>query len=514
MGRHSTAYIAAQQGLSTRPAAAAYVGRVGALALALGIGAAVAGGTGIANADESGAKDPKPGGGDTSSGAQPSPGSPSADDTTPGPVAENPTAKVRKPGLFNLPKVTFGTRSSIDTDGPASLPGLLAGIPKKIAESLAHESTATPTSTPKKRPKSGTSDGSDKTPPPSAGIDTGFDTDTTASYARALADTATAVRGYVQPPAAVVQQFAPPTTTATTSPVPVTNFAAAISTNPAKTKPALANPVVTVVSGVLSALGIAPSATNPDGTPTAPMPIVLSVLQLVRRELDHITLQLAAPLAATTTAQTNANPAIAPGAPNPTDEVQTAYGDIGKWMLKSNGDIADYGGQKYEGKTLLEPVNVIIVDPKAKSPAHADARLNSAMFWSGFPAQPIHSGGFEGAIDDNIYGQEPGLPLLGYSNNLFIFRNDHGRVFGPDPVETSQGYVWSGAFSTEDFAFVNGLPGHTYVSSNTARNALATALILSGRATYGGVVKMDNAVDNDTTTTGDHDGYAVVLILR
>ena len=52
MGRHSVSYIAAQQGPSRRAAqpSGAHVGRVGLLAFALGVGAAVAGGTAVAHA--------------------------------------------------------------------------------------------------------------------------------------------------------------------------------------------------------------------------------------------------------------------------------------------------------------------------------------------------------------------------------------------------------------------------------------------------------------------------------
>ena len=484
MGRHSIAYIAAQQGLSTPTAAAAYVGRVGALALALGIGAAVAGGNGIAAADESGTGDAA----STSTGQDAATGAAEAPTATDAPTIDNPATEVRSPGLFNPPKTKVGTGADDDAH-PASLPGVLASIPQKIAASLTHQATTT---TPKKRAKSSTA----KPAAPQA------------VTSKATATTVAADRD-VEP------QSAAPATTGSAAPAPVHALTAATSSIPAKPKPALANPVVTVVSGVLAALGIAPSAANPDGTPTSPMPIVLGVLQLVRREIDHFTLQLTAPLAAVTTALTNANPAIAPGAPTPGDDVPTAYGDIGKWMLKSDGQIADYGGVLHDGKTLLEPVNVIIVDPTSTSATQAKYKLNGAMFWSGFAAQPIHTGGFEGTIDDITYGQEPNLPLFGYSNNLFLFTNDHGRFFGPDPVETSTGYVWSGAFSTEQFAFVRGLqPGHTYVSSTMARTALATRLVLSGRATYGGMVPLDNAYNTATTTTGDHDGYAVVLILK
>jgi hypothetical protein len=135
------------------------------------------------------------------------------------------------------------------------------------------------------------------------------------------------------------------------------------------------------------------------------------------------------------------------------------------------------------------------------------------MFLSGFPARPLHSFGFNGSIDDVTYGQKPQAALLGYSNNFFLLPNDHGRIFGPDPVGTDKGYVWSGAFSTEEVAFSGGAPGHVYVSSNQARNALAYQLVASGQATYAGTVPLENAYNTDAVTTGDHDGYAVVLVL-
>ncbi|OBB26228.1 hypothetical protein A5792_03740 [Mycolicibacterium peregrinum] len=259
-----------------------------------------------------------------------------------------------------------------------------------------------------------------------------------------------------------------------------------------------------------------PSAANTGGAPTVPMPMVQAVLQLVHREVERFALGANhfGPAASTTPIGVNAVPAIAPGVPTPVDQVPTAYGDIGKWMLQSNGQISNYGGLPYQGRTVLEPVNVIIVDPTSTSAAEAACKLNTVMFWSGYPAQPIHSTGFQGTIDDVTYGQQPTGPLLGYSDNFFLFPNNHGRIFGPDPVETSAGYVWSGSFSTEQFVIYDLLPRHAYVSSNLARNALALRLLASGRATYGGMVALDNSYNTATTTTGDHDGYAVVIVLK
>jgi len=139
MGRHSAAYIEAQQGVSTglRPEGAAkYVGRVGALALALGIGAAAAGGTGIANAE--GPSDNSANG----VGVQSSPA------TVESPTAGSRGGKKRMHGFFNGPKTKLGNNSSPPSDdlhtagsGAGALPGLISDIPKKITAALTREAT-------------------------------------------------------------------------------------------------------------------------------------------------------------------------------------------------------------------------------------------------------------------------------------------------------------------------------------------------------------------------------------
>ena len=182
-------------------------------------------------------------------------------------------------------------------------------------------------------------------------------------------------------------------------------------------------------------------------------------------------------------------------------------------MLQRNGDIADYGGLPYADKTLLEPVNVIIVDQTSKNSLAATWRLNAAMRRAGFPPRLIHSTGFRGLIDDQQYRQQPRGILVGYSDDFFLLPNNHGRIFGPDPVETGAGYVWSGAFSTQQVGFVDGMLRHVYTSSNRARDALAADFAASGRARLSGLVALDNSYDTETFSTGDHDGYAAVIIL-
>ncbi|WP_454790246.1 hypothetical protein [Mycolicibacterium lutetiense] len=411
-----------------------YVGRVGLLALALGIGAVVAGNAGIANAE--GSSDNNAGG-----TAAHSSGSSTGAGTVKGPPSiGSPGVKTRKPGLSPVPRIK-----------------------------LAHS-----------RPSIG-----DQRSRPAA---------------------VEPVREAPSPVDAINRSSAPS---------PPTTGRAPMSTA-AHAQPAIANPVATVVSGALSALTVTSPAGNAGGAPAAPMPLVQAILQLAHREVERFTLGANhfGPAASSTPIGVNAVPAIAPGVPTPADQVPTVYGDIGKWMLQSNGQISNYGGLPHGGRTVLEPVNVIIVDPTSTSAAEAACKLNTVMFWSGFPAQPIHSTGFQGTIDDVTYGQQPIGLLLGFSDNFFLFPNNHGRIFGPDPVETSAGYVWSGSFSTEQFVIYDLLPRHAYVSSNLARNALAMRLIASGQATYGGMVPLDNSYNTATTTTGDHDGYAVVIVLK
>jgi len=546
MGRHSVSHIAAQQGLSSRSTAvgaAKYVGRVGALALAMGVGAALSGGAGLANADGATDNGPTSGGGD---GVQASPeltagtGEQSGVDSSPNGSAG---VKARKPTLLTPPKMELGSGGPLtrhvsgrqeraDVE-PGSLPGLIAGIPQRLA-ALGSDG-ATGVSAPALEPTEPQGPAAPgRTEPlvrargsarPTGGTNKASSTttdDAVASFVREKTeDLVAAFRGDVQPLGALppradtsTQQrlTGSPVTTTTSQ---ATGFAELAPAAEPSVAPRVARPIATLVSSFLSALGFSPSAASGD-SPVAPMPIVLSALQLIRRELEHSFVHQVPSTDSFTTAENyaNANPANAIGTPSPDDEVQTAYGDIGKWMLESNGDISDYGGQPYTGRTLLEPVNVIIVDPTSTSKAEATQRLNAAMFWSGFPAQPVHSTGFQGTIDDVTYGQQPTGLLSGYSDNLFILPNDHGRIFGPDPVETSSGYVWSGAFSTEQLGIYNLLPTHTYVSSDMARAALAMRLILSGQATFVAMVPLDNAVNTATTTTGDHDGYAVVLQLK
>jgi hypothetical protein len=79
-----------------------------------------------------------------------------------------------------------------------------------------------------------------------------------------------------------------------------------------------------------------------------------------------------------------------PWRPVPAD-VATPAGlpDMGKWMLTSQKQPAQWLGQPYRGRDLREPINVIIIDDIAKSAKEARERLLSNFKEVGFP---VHKG--------------------------------------------------------------------------------------------------------------------------
>lgn len=199
-----------------------------------------------------------------------------------------------------------------------------------------------------------------------------------------------------------------------------------------------------------------------------------------------------------------------PGTPPPADAaVSTAYGSIGVWMLQSSGAVANWLGQSYQGKSLYEPIDVVLVDRTSSTAAAATAKLTDSLTAAGFPVRSLHSTGYQAFIDGQKYSQQPpDGSNSAFSDAIAIETNDHGRVFGPAP-SAGGGFVWTAAFSRENFAVVT----HTYASFTQARDNVRTALVAKGGTDLGSI-SLGNTYDTDTTSTGDHDGRAVVIALR
>lgn len=185
-----------------------------------------------------------------------------------------------------------------------------------------------------------------------------------------------------------------------------------------------------------------------------------------------------------------------------------------KWMYGPDFLPAHWLGLSYEGRTLREPINVVIQDTYSKSPEEAMAVLMASCREAGFPESSGHSTGYFGYIAGRFYGQLPVGKRIAFSDGLPEFANDHGRIFGPYFALGS--YWFIGAFSKENVQPTSKVPHH-FVSFDQARDAFA--LKMERRAGYQvlGYLFLENFSlrgSKEGYGTGDHDGVAIFLGLR
>jgi hypothetical protein len=201
--------------------------------------------------------------------------------------------------------------------------------------------------------------------------------------------------------------------------------------------------------------------------------------------------------------------ALSPWMQAPNVEAPPGLPEIGKWMLTAQGTPSDWLGERYEGKGLREPINVIILDEGAGSPEEAKSRLLAAAALAGYPVRFGHSTGYQGFIGGQLYAQLPQGRDDALSNDVFEINNNHGRIFGPHPV--GRIHVFVAAFSREEVDPFRP-PRHLFASFNRARDSFTQSLDRSTAYKVSGFVNLNNALVNDPNlTTGDHDGIAVLV---
>lgn len=185
-------------------------------------------------------------------------------------------------------------------------------------------------------------------------------------------------------------------------------------------------------------------------------------------------------------------------------------GDIGMWMITKSLENATWLGESLGGRTLREPINVIVLDRAAKTPEEATSRLLDAMEKAGYGPKNMHSDGYFGWINGRLYTQQPANGKgLAFSDAPWYRSNNHGRMFGPAKV--AGGFVFTGAFSREDFKLLP-KPRHTYNSFVTTREDLAEQLTAKTSFKRAGYVDLKNMLDTAAETTANHDGKAVLLV--
>lgn len=223
-------------------------------------------------------------------------------------------------------------------------------------------------------------------------------------------------------------------------------------------------------------------------------------------------------------ASTAVSPAAASAVPplNPSSSVATPYGHLGQWMINSQNQIADWIGKPQPvsdttgastpcpctTKTILEGVNVVIVDQAATTATQAKRNLNAWMKQSGFGASAISSTGYKGVLGATTYSQQPTGPSQAFRDGYFLFANSHGRVFGPFLTDNGD-YVWTASLSEENWKISDPLT-HGYESFTSASTKLSNGMVASGAQNLG-TVFMDNQYNVGEFSTGDATGYATVL---
>jgi hypothetical protein len=182
---------------------------------------------------------------------------------------------------------------------------------------------------------------------------------------------------------------------------------------------------------------------------------------------------------------------------------------IGKWMLDARYEPAHWLGELHRGKSLREPINLIVVDTVAQSPEEARKHLIQNFALAGYPIREGHSAGYRAYVDGVVHGQIPEGREQAFSDEPAEMRNNHGRMFGLHPYRG--GWLFVGAFSRESVDPLDKVR-HRYVSFNQARDDLSQRLDSKTDYKIKGFPSLDNAlVDDPIVTTGDHDGIAVLL---
>jgi hypothetical protein len=183
---------------------------------------------------------------------------------------------------------------------------------------------------------------------------------------------------------------------------------------------------------------------------------------------------------------------------------------MGKWMYLETGERAHWLGVPWNGKNLIEPINVILLDKNSQSSIDAEKRLYDNLQKAGFTKRDHHSSGYTGFIGYKFFPQIPQEKYHAFSDNVAEKTNNHGRLFGPYYYNGM--YVFIGAFSREVLER-HGKIGHGYQSFKSARDEFAKKMCMTNAYRMDVMVDLKNMiVDSNDDSTGDHDGEAVVLV--
>jgi hypothetical protein len=185
---------------------------------------------------------------------------------------------------------------------------------------------------------------------------------------------------------------------------------------------------------------------------------------------------------------------------------------LGKWMFQGNKQRADWLGVEWRNKTLIEPVNIILIDSISSNPEQSEKLLIENLTEAGYTSRNLHSSGYLGYIGGIYYNQYPKENNHAFSNASAFVDNNHCRIFGPHFFNGA--YFYTAALSRENVAPFSKVKHH-FASFVRARDAFAYQLNKKSKFKIIKKVEMHNTIQNSAfESTGDHDGMALVLSLK
>gem|GEM_PF-1510054 len=186
------------------------------------------------------------------------------------------------------------------------------------------------------------------------------------------------------------------------------------------------------------------------------------------------------------------------------EEVIHGLPEIGKWLFDPDYEPSHWISEEFNDKILREPINIVIADSISQTAKEAEQNLIDALEKAGYKNRWGHSSGYKGLIDNIYCNQFPQDTYHAISDESFLFDNNHGRIFGPQYKNGF--YYFTGALSRESGYY------HDYISFAQARNEFAESLNTNTNYKLSKKIWLDNLLNTEDLITGDHDGYAILIV--
>jgi hypothetical protein len=189
-------------------------------------------------------------------------------------------------------------------------------------------------------------------------------------------------------------------------------------------------------------------------------------------------------------------------------QVQSELPTISGFMIQPDSTLGSanwLGRPTADGRELLEPINLIVVDESSTSAAESQQKLIREFSEAGFAPRFGHSSGYWGKMNGTHFPQTPSQTDMAFADYMWTFTNNHTRMFGP--FKSANFFIWIGSSSTEKGVI------HDYVSFNRSLQFVVDGLVKAGNDLLG-TQSLNNQVDSQTQHTGDHNGNASVIYLK